>query len=1850
MSLVGPASDHWDQRVRSQLIGKDLNSSYLGLRKKYCLSLKNDMPPRDNTSHNVFNEQLEDAYFDASTTFHDPSNVHTFYQPYPHEKKWTKDHPLHKIIGDPKSSVRTRGQIAYSCLFSCLLSNIEPANIADALKDADWNKKDKSSLAIRNKARLVAQGYCQQEGIDYDETFAPVARIEAIRLFLAYVAHKDFTVFQMDVKTEFLNGILKEEVYVGQPPGFVSKQYPDHVYALDKALYGLKQAPRAWYNVLLKFLIDSSFQKEFEYVDVSGCCAQVLWMRTQLTDYGSTKYRFTVIQRVRLQSRAIRLIDWSFRSSFNPKYCIGSVFMAGRNRSNEDHVRSISKSIFITNFPDHTTSSDLWKLCQAYGSVVDVFIPNLRFKVGKRFAFARFIKVQNVDRLVGNLCTLWIGRWHLHANVVRFDRPHVQNSRVFRIPLFSVSPALVLDDTCVVTRDLGTHIAYLGGLWVLIELPSSTAKDNLLKHIGVASWFKCLSNAQSDFVSRERIVWIDIEGIPLHAWTRNTFLKIGAKWGEVLDLEEGKDDFFARKRICIKTKQEENILEKFKIIVKGKVFVVRAKELFTWSPSFSDVLETAYSSDDESAKDEGINQFESSEQVNLEEESDDEVVSDTHFGDNKEKEGTSNESVINSGAKGNSEDPFKIYDILNKKKKVAETIVSDTSIPFPPGFTPNIESPKEDEQHLNMDTVHSPCKSSGCSSRIMESSQKINEELHAEGYQNVVKNREGGSILELLEEMITVGQTMGFSMEGCNKDMEKIIGSQGDNKVCRLNCLSFNIQGHRNGESIIMGDFNEVRRKEERWGSTFNAHGARVFNNFISNAGLVDLQLEGFSFTWSHPSASKMSKLDRFLVTDGLISSFPHISAVCLDRHLSDHRPILLREMVSHVWNSTSLNDSNDMIRFKKKLQILKKQIRVFVVDQKKKRGGRVKDLKDKLSDIDSILDKGGVNDDILLARTNYMNLLLDAKAADTRDYIQKAKIQWAVEGDENSKFFHGIVNRKRANLTVKGIMVDGVWVDEPSRVKKEFRDHFAARFQDPGICHGKLNFSFPNRLSSEQVAELEIPISKEEIRNAVWGCGENKSPGPDGFTFEFFRKYWHIVGTDFCLAVEWFFNHDSFSVGCNSSFIALIPKSLDPKLVSDFRPISLIGSVYKVITKILQNRLSFVISDLISDVQSAFLPNRQILDGPFILNDLLARCHFKKQSAMVFKVDFAKAYDSIRWDYLEDVLHSFGFGVKWRSWIKGCLSSSMASILVNGSPTSEFQFHRGLKQGDPLAPYLFILIMESLHLSFSRVIDAGIFTGVRIDASTMISHLFYADDAVFIGEWSQTNIRGIMHTLHCFSLLSGLSINIRKSNLLGVGVPSSQVLEAANSLGCSVMKMPFKYLGINVGGNNSLIKAWDESINKLKTRLSKWKLKTLSIGGRLTLLKSVLGSTPIYNMSLYKVPKAVLSSMEAIRRDFFNGSKDNDRKIAWVKWAKVLAPRKHGGLGVSSFYALNRALLLKWVWRFISRENSLWSRFIHACHGSNWKDLLATYPSNWCSIVKEVKVLKDQGIDFLSHCKIKIGNGRCTRFWTDLWIGDDCFCHKFPRLYALEVDKDCYVDIKLKVPVASSFRRMVRGGVEASQLAQLNDILGSVSVSNSEDRWVWDMNGDGVFRVKDVRNLLDETFLPKSDSPTRWVRSIPIKINIFAWKVSLDRLPTRVNLVHRGVLVSPISCPIGCTDQEDSNHILFRCDMAVGVTRLVCRWWNQAWIPFDSYHSWFVWFNSIRLSANSKGVLEGVFYVMWWSIWIFRNQLLFAAKKPRKDVLFDDIVLRSFNWCSARSKCTFRWDSWIQHPYLISL
>ncbi|PWA43356.1 RNA-directed DNA polymerase, eukaryota [Artemisia annua] len=306
-------------------------------------------------------------------------------------------------------------------------------------------------------------------------------------------------------------------------------------------------------------------------------------------------------------------------------------------------------------------------------------------------------------------------------------------------------------------------------------------------------------------------------------------------------------------------------------------------------------------------------------------------------------------------------------------------------------------------------------------------------------------------------------------------------------------------------------------------------------------------------------------------------------------------------------------------------------------------------------------------------------------------------------------------------------------------------------------------------------------------------------------------------------------------------------------------------------------------------------------------------------------------------------------------------------------------------------------------------------------------------------------------------------------------------------------------------------------------------------------------------------------------------------------------------------------------------------------------------YPSIWKSILKEFYALKVQGIDIFSHCKIMIGNGLCTRFWIDRWLDNTSLADSFPRLFALETDIDISVAAKLQSIVAS-FRRSVRGGVEDHQFQQLVSMLDSVILSSTNDRWICDLNGDTIFRVKDIRNLLDEFFLPKVNVPTRWVNVVPIKINIFAWKLALDRLPTRANLALRGVVSDPLSCPICESHVEDSSHLFFNCSLAKDVKSLVCRWWNVGVPNFTSYVEWLVWFNTIRLGSKPKIILEGIFYVTWWSLWTYRNQYLFASKKPRKDAIFDDIALRSFCWCNARGSFKFKWDSWLQHPFLISL
>nr|GEU47367.1 RNA-directed DNA polymerase, eukaryota, reverse transcriptase zinc-binding domain protein [Tanacetum cinerariifolium] len=586
----------------------------------------------------------------------------------------------------------------------------------------------------------------------------------------------------------------------------------------------------------------------------------------------------------------------------------------------------------------------------------------------------------------------------------------------------------------------------------------------------------------------------------------------------------------------------------------------------------------------------------------------------------------------------------------------------------------------------------------------------------------------------------------------------------------------------------------------------------------------------------------------------------------------------------------------------------------------------------------------------------------------------------------------------------------------------------------------------------------------------------------------------------------------------------------------------------------------------------------------------------------MVFKVDFEKAYDSVRWDFVEDILRKFGFDDKWCTWIRSCLQSSRGSVIVNGSPTEEFQFYKGLKQGDPLSPFLFILVMESLHISFQRVVNAGLFKGIKLGSSLQMYHLFYADDAIFMGQWNQNNIDTITRVLDVFYRASGLRINMHKSQLMGISVDANLLKQAASKIGCMVLKTPFKYLGSRVGDLMSRIQSWSEIIEGMEARLSRWKLKTLSIGGRLTLIKSVLGAINIYHMSMFKVPMQVLQKLESIRAIFFNGTDVNSRKPSWVRWKNVMAARFFndtdvnsrnpswvrwksvmaskdvGGLGVSSLFALNRALMFKWVWRFISQKTSLWARVNSALHSDAGKI----------------------GLDLLSFINPKLGNGLNTSFWDVPWRGDTDFKELAPRIYALE---------SLKV-----------------QLELLQDLMHGCMLSNSNDNWSWSLDGGGDFTVSSVRKAIDNHILPKGTTKTRWIKEVPIKINIHAWKVKNDCFPTRFNMSRRGMDIDSILYPLCNSVAESSRHLFFSCNFIRDIMLKINLWWEVDHREIDSYDEWLEWLASIRLPMKVKKVFESICVIVWWYIWNWRNKKIFGHETSLKANIFDEIVSQSFH------------------------
>jgi len=330
------------------------------------------------------------------------------------------------------------------------------------------------------------------------------------------------------------------------------------------------------------------------------------------------------------------------------------------------------------------------------------------------------------------------------------------------------------------------------------------------------------------------------------------------------------------------------------------------------------------------------------------------------------------------------------------------------------------------------------------------------------------------------------------------------------------------------------------------------------------------------------------------------------------------------------------------------------------------------------------------------------------------------------------------------------------------------------------------------------------------------YGCDSEKSPGPDGLNFKFIKHFWETLNPDIIRFLDEFYVNGIFPKGGNASFIALIPKLKDPQTLNDYRPIFLIGHVYKIVAKILANRLKKVLSDIIDERQSAFIRGRHLLHSVLIANEVVEEAKRSQKSCLVFKVDYEKAYDSVSWKFLAHMMRCLGFCNKWIQWVMGCLHLASISILVNGSPTQEFAPQRGLRQGDPLAPLLFNIAAEGLTGLMRETVDKKFFNSFLVGKNKEpVSILQYADDTIFFGEATMQNVKVIKTILRCFELSLGLKINFAKSRFGVIGKSDEWRRVAAEFLNCSVLSMPFPYLGIPIGANPRSAVVWDPIIRK---------------------------------------------------------------------------------------------------------------------------------------------------------------------------------------------------------------------------------------------------------------------------------------------------------------------------------------------------------------------------------------------------------------------------------------------------
>ena len=1047
----------------------------------------------------------------------------------------------------------------------------------------------------------------------------------------------------------------------------------------------------------------------------------------------------------------------------------------------------------------------------------------------------------------------------------------------------------------------------------------------------------------------------------------------------------------------------------------------------------------------------------------------------------------------------------------------------------------------------------------------------------------------------------------------------------------------------RRDKWCLIGDFNDILNNDEKTGGPTRSEASfKPFGDMLAACGMEELESSGIRFTWAGQRWQKWIQccLDRAFGNKAWLRFFPGSNQRFLDKRGSDHRPVLLKlqayqerrvgqfrfdkkflfqpgvkQKIIEAWRGAAEGSGNRNVA--KRLR----DCRGALSEWKKQ---RVFNAKDRIHILERRLEWfQSRNYPCWHAIRVIKKELCRAYKEEELFWQQRSMEKWLKYGDRNSNFFHESV---KANRTKKRLVKikNGNGVEQWSEAAKAqvAVDYFNGLFRssNPPSYQPLLQEMRP-RVSDEMNQKLTVEVSDEEIKSAVFSIKGASAPGPDGMSGFFFQQYWDEIGPRVSAEVKKFFVTGRMPADWNFTYICLIPKVQEPETMADMRPISLCSVLYKIISKVLVYRLQPILPELISVNQSAFVAERLITDNIAIAHEAVHALRTNPSimtETMVVKTDMSKAYDKVEWSYLRSLMEALGFDARWVKLIMACVTSVSFAVLVNDQPFGMIKPQRGLRQGDPLSPFLFVLCTEGLTHLLNRAERLSLLNGLKfVDEGPSVHHLLFADDSLFMCKASENQARTLNQVLEVYGCATGQTINLQKSAIsFGSKVDPAVKLAIQRVLGISNEGGSSKYLGLPECFSGSKIELLGYLKGRVNGRLNAWYLRKLSQGGKEILLKTSASALPVFAMSVFKLPKTICANMSSAMANFWWGSDAHIRKIHWIAWEKLCLPKESGGMGFRDLEAFNQALLAKQAWKVLTFPHCLLAQLLKSRYfpRSNFLEAkLGDKPSfAWRSLLFGRELI-------LKGLQKRVGDGNSIHVWTDKWVEDeaDGYGMRAPWI------KNCTFNVNLRVRELIDFQNR-RWNIQALEEvfvpSDIQTLLKNQPVTSKEDFWVWKFNKSGAYSVKsgywlaaqekskEIRQVAEALPSLNSLKSQIWKVQTAPKIRTFVWKAVSQALPVADLLMERGMKCDD-RCQLCGFEGESVNHILFSC-------HLPRKCWAVSNIPSPrggfSDHS--IYENIAYLLKVCKDVRFDVEtnrswpWVLWY-LWKNRNAFIFEGK-----------------------------------------